>query len=249
MKIRVKNYRRFLAMTVLTAAALFLICWGIVFIIQNVIIENPVEVDETILVDTTSPRNPQSPYLLLVSPTSPIDVDYEPTDLVVADIPSDYYIYLSQETATQAQRLFEAAAADGIDLYAIKGYVDSADQAELNAEAIAQDGDIIGLENTTAGTSEHQSGLALDVSTGETNYELRQDFALTDAGKWLIENAENYGFIIRYPQGKESSTGNIYEPWHIRYVGLEDAQRITDNNLSLEEYLGISNVEDSTATD
>ena len=83
------------------------------------------------------------------------------------------------------------------------------------------------------GASEHQTGLALDVSTTGT---LEQSFAATPAGLWLAAHAHRYGFIIRYPQNKTHLTGIIYEPWHLRYVGAPHAAIMHENNLALEEY-------------
>ena len=86
------------------------------------------------------------------------------------------------------------------------------------------------------GTSEHQTGLALDVSCPSENYELEETFALTPEGKWLSTYASHYGFILRYPRGKESITGFPYEPWHIRYVGEPLAPYLSLTGLTLEEY-------------
>lgn len=89
---------------------------------------------------------------------------------------------------------------------------------------------------TVPGASEHQIGLAIDFLT--TNYtSLNEGFADTEAGKWLAENACDYGFILRYPKGKEYITGIEFEPWHYRYVGKVAAKQIMSENLTLEEYL------------
>lgn len=86
------------------------------------------------------------------------------------------------------------------------------------------------------GFSEHNCGLAMDVG-GSGDYTLEQTFANTPAYTWLIEHCADYGFILRFPAGKEDITGVIYEPWHYRYVGVEAAKYIMDNDLCLEEYL------------
>ncbi|MCL2189469.1 MAG: M15 family metallopeptidase [Defluviitaleaceae bacterium] len=85
----------------------------------------------------------------------------------------------------------------------------------------------------SAGASEHQLGLALDVSTTGS---LSQSFGTTQAGIWLAQNAHKHGFILRYPAHKTHITNIIYEPWHIRYVGFPHAQIIYENDLVLEEY-------------
>ena len=71
------------------------------------------------------------------------------------------------------------------------------------------------------------------------NVELEESFEDTDVGKWLKENSWKYGFILRFPKGKENITGVIYEPWHFRYVGKEAAKEITERGICLEEYLGV----------
>ncbi len=86
------------------------------------------------------------------------------------------------------------------------------------------------------GFSEHNCGLAMDVG-GSGDYTLEQTFANTPAYTWLMEHCADYGFILRFPEGKEDITGVIYEPWHYRYVGVEAARYIMDNDLCLEEYL------------
>ena len=80
------------------------------------------------------------------------------------------------------------------------------------------------------GYSEHQTGLAFDINS------IRDSFADTKEGLWLAKNAHIYGFILRYPKGKESITGYKYEPWHYRYVGVSVAQYIFENQITFEEY-------------
>lgn len=89
------------------------------------------------------------------------------------------------------------------------------------------------------GTSEHNLGLSADIVSStwyNTNSDLTQEFENTAHYTWLIENCAKYGFIIRYPKGKESVTGIQYEPWHYRYVGVEVAEYIMEKNLTLEEF-------------
>lgn len=86
------------------------------------------------------------------------------------------------------------------------------------------------------GTSEHQTGLAMDITSAEMGYGLDKSFEDTKEGVWLRENCAKYGFIIRYPEGKEDITGYTYEPWHIRYIGEEYAKIIMDEGITLEEF-------------
>ena len=87
-----------------------------------------------------------------------------------------------------------------------------------------------------AGTSEHQTGLAIDISCPTMNGILTDKFGETKEGKWVAENSYKYGFIVRYPKNKSNITGYGYEPWHIRYVGTELAKYLFDNNITLDEY-------------
>lgn len=87
---------------------------------------------------------------------------------------------------------------------------------------------------TVPNASEHQLGLALDI-VSDSYTKLDEGFADTDAGKWLAENSYRFGFILRYPEGKEDITGIEYEPWHFRYVGVEAATVITERGITLEE--------------
>ncbi|MDE5588933.1 MAG: M15 family metallopeptidase [Acetatifactor sp.] len=88
---------------------------------------------------------------------------------------------------------------------------------------------------TVPNASEHQLGLALDIVT-DTFTQLKEGFADTEAGKWLAANSYRYGFILRYPKGKEDITCIEYEPWHFRYVGVEAATLITEKGITLEEF-------------
>jgi D-alanyl-D-alanine carboxypeptidase len=90
-----------------------------------------------------------------------------------------------------------------------------------------------------AGYSEHQTGLAFDIGGADPDFRLKQALGTMKEGIWMAENAPSYGFILRYPKGRENMTGYMYEPWHFRYVGTEAALRITASGLSLDEYLGV----------
>ena len=96
---------------------------------------------------------------------------------------------------------------------------------------------------TVPNTSEHQLGLALDIYTS-SYMSLDFGFGETKAGIWLQENCSKYGFILRYPKGKDSITGYIYEAWHYRYVGADLAEKLYNNGnwITIEEYFGIDSV-------
>lgn len=131
------------------------------------------------------------------------------------------------------QKLQQAAAEKGYAMELISGYRSYEYQKELYANYVKRDGQAAADRySAKPGTSEHQSGLAFDVGA------IDEAFQDTKSGKWLAKHCATYGFILRYPKGKEAITGYMYEPWHIRYVGEEPAKAIMEQHLTLEEYLG-----------
>ena len=155
-----------------------------------------------------------------------------------------------KELATVAADAFinmkNAAAAEGVDLMLCSGYRSVEYQQSLfdaekqkwldkgNSEEEAYNqAKTVGA---VPGYSEHNSGLAADIVTPK-HQNLDEAFGKTDAAKWLFEHAPEYGFILRYPENKQAITGIIYEPWHYRYVGVENAKAIIASGLCLEEYL------------
>ena len=118
-------------------------------------------------------------------------------------------------------------------------YIVSAYRSYYSQESIFQGWcDIYGFEEAStissqAGHSEHQTGLTMDLDS------LEEWFGDTEEGIWLAENCWRYGFIIRYPKGKESITGYAYEPWHVRYLGKSTAKLVYDSGLTLEEFLNV----------
>lgn len=129
----------------------------------------------------------------------------------------------------------DAIACFGKD-YIQKHYYDKGVEA-LNAADARQ---VVLSYSAYPGTSEHQTGLCVDFITSTMDGNLTTDFALTPAFAWLRQNAYRFGFILRYPEGKEGVTGYTYEPWHYRFVGREAATDIYFNGITLEEYLANS---------
>lgn len=142
---------------------------------------------------------------------------------------------LTQECSDAFNSMAAAAAAEGINLYVLSGFRSYETQDGLYTKYCNSDGkDAADRYSARPGHSEHQTGLAIDVNS------VSHTFADTAEGVWLAEHCTDYGFILRYPDGKESKTGYMYEPWHIRYIGSVDiAKKITVSGLCLEEYLGI----------
>ncbi|MFI3284670.1 MAG: M15 family metallopeptidase [Erysipelotrichaceae bacterium] len=129
------------------------------------------------------------------------------------------------------------AAALGLDLYISSAFRSYEYQGELYNNYCNRDGqEAADTYSARPGHSEHQTGLAFDLNT------ITSAFANTDEGIWVAEHAHEYGFIIRYPEGKSDITGYMYEPWHLRYLGIEIATDVYNSGLCLEEYLGITSV-------
>ena len=141
--------------------------------------------------------------------------------------------------------MLKAARADGVNLIVCSPYRDIDRQTMLFGNKVDRymgGGmsymDAYNLASqavTVPGSSEHQIGLAVDIITDGYS-SLDEGFGDTAAGKWLADNSAKYGFILRYPSGKEEITSIEYEPWHFRYVGVDAAGVITDNGLCLEEF-------------
>ena len=132
------------------------------------------------------------------------------------------------------RRLSQEAEGMGLKIVCSSGYRSYSDQERIYNNYVAVNGsEITDTFSARPGHSEHQTGLAIDVNS------ISDAFDGTPECEWLAKNAHRFGFIIRYPKGKESITGFRYEPWHIRYVGTDAATAIYNSGLCLEEYLGI----------
>lgn len=183
-------------------------------------------------------------YLILVNKDKDnhLSQTYKPDDLKhVKYFASDRLEegrYLREEASQQFQKLVEDAAKENIDIVVTTAYRSYSFQSTLFNNYVAQKGEAEANKTSARpGESEHQTGLAADLSTKEINYRNSSDFGNTAAGKWIAKNCYKYGFIIRYPEGMEGITGYTYEPWHIRYVGKTAAEEIYDEDITLEEYL------------
>jgi len=182
-------------------------------------------------------------FLILVNKEHSVASDYKPDDLA----PINYYVedrsascrFMRSEAADQFHKLVEAAKADGLEILMTTAYRSYDFQTILWNNSVASKGSEEEANKTSArpGESEHQTGLAVDISTAEVGYSLTNSFGDTEAGKWVAANAHKYGFILRYLENKTDITGYVYEPWHIRYVGTTAAQDIYEQGITLEEYL------------
>ncbi len=188
-----------------------------------------------------------SDELTLVNKEHPLPPEYVPSDLVVPNVPFSFAEdhpkkQMRQEAAEALENLFAAAAKDGIHLVAVSGFRSYERQEAIFQRNASQMGEAeANRVSARPGESEHQTGLAMDVSAASVDYRLTEEFGSTEEGRWLQNNAARFGFIIRYPKEKEHVTGYQYEPWHLRYVGSSAAQTIANKALTLEEFLSQGN--------
>lgn len=158
-----------------------------------------------------------------------------------ADLKGGYT--LDARAAEWYNKMYDAAANEGVDLTVCSGYRSVTRQRELYEARVQRCINEDGLSYDDAkkaaaewvlppGTSEHNLGLCADIGW------VTEDFENSSAFRWLCENAEDYGFILRYPEDKEDITEVNYEPWHWRYVGIEDAKKMNELGVCLEEYVG-----------
>ena len=187
--------------------------------------------------------------LVLVNPDHPLPAYLEPEGLTYLSgfMNAGGNVRLRPDAAAALKEMIAGLKAAGItDIYANSGYRNYVLQGDLYSAKVASYRRQ-GLDEEAAraaagrwvlppGTSEHQSGLAVDLSTSATGYDLVENFANTAAGRWLAENCVKYGFIIRYKAEKESLTGVASEPWHFRYIGADHAFYMRQHDLCLEEY-------------
>ena len=157
-------------------------------------------------------------------------------------LPQDYRApeELEKDAIDAAKRMMKSAEEDGVVIKIRSGYRSYSIQSTLYNNYVRRDGkEAADKYSAVPGYSEHQTGLAFDFTTSDTITSIGDWFTDTIQAKWLYENAYKYGFIIRYPEGKEDITGYQYESWHYRYIGEEHSRHFAMNNLTLEEYLGL----------
>ncbi|MDD2295374.1 MAG: M15 family metallopeptidase [Eubacteriales bacterium] len=216
-------------------------------------VEKVMQKDPVILRSDWDPGTPREPapeiatvtddWLILVNKTHPLSKEYAPSDMVriqycVGDH-AESMRYMRPEAAEHFHQMAEAAVQIGYEIGIRTAYRSYAQQYNIFYSYVARDGEEAANKySARPGQSEHQTGLSADVTSPSVNYEMTTDYGQAPEGIWLAENAHRFGFIIRYPLGKEAITGYQYEPWHVRYVGAEAAAEIYERGITLEEYLG-----------
>lgn len=188
-------------------------------------------------IEETEPIAPIEPTVYEEEGVNYIDIDGTKVLIVNKSyaLPADFGGE-DAEANEAIERMFQAAAKDGISLFTVSGYRSYDSQASIHQGWIDTYGEEYAKKiSAEPGHSEHQTGLAFDINSLSTS------FCETDEYRWLIENCAEYGFIERYLEDKVWATGYNYEPWHYRYIGdAVLAQKIMDSGLSLEEYVGIT---------
>jgi LAS superfamily LD-carboxypeptidase LdcB len=179
------------------------------------------------------------------------DVDLNSWELKLVNGQNSIGDYAPELTATENGQYFDsravgaledfiaAARAEDLTVYLSSAYRDFATQKYLYENKVAEYGENIAKTIVAPpGTSEHQLGLAADITDKYYQYK-NESLADTPLFKWMYAHCAEYGFILRYPKDKTDITGVMYEPWHFRYVGVEAATYIMENNLCLEEFLDL----------
>lgn len=145
-------------------------------------------------------------------------------------------MFLRKDIVKSLEKLFKKAKKEKNVLYGVSGYRSYKRQSEIFKNNLKKDGFLANKYSARPGQSEHQTGLAIDITCEEVNFMLSDEFQNTKEYEWLADNVHKYGFIIRYLKGKEDITGYAFEPWHLRYVGEELAEKLYLTGWSLEEY-------------
>lgn len=210
----------------------------------------------TIDVDTTpKPEEPSlkdDEYLILANKTHGLDKDYWPEDLVTIDrcvsgVGNADTHKMRTVAADALNLMLDAASAEGYDIRLRTGFRSYDYQASLYNSYVERNGKASAdTYSARPGFSEHQTGLACDLGCKSQDYALSYNFGYTEEGTWVSEHAHEFGFIIRYSDGVTDAngirqpgkiTGYVFEPWHVRYVGVDHATNIYERGITLEEYL------------
>jgi D-alanyl-D-alanine carboxypeptidase len=170
---------------------------------------------------------------------------YNPSDLLAPNVAlrlpaTDPEMQIRATLAAPLQQMFKEADAEGLQLMLSSGYRSyQLQNIVYKANVGTQGQQTADSSSAKPGHSEHQTGLAVDIEPTSRECEVELCFADTPEGIWLAKNSYKYGFIIRYQKDQEKKTGYEYEPWHIRYVGIELAEQLHKSNQTLEQFFGL----------
>lgn len=231
MRLHIKNQKRFVFMVVACCVALGLVIWAIAAMVSAASARSAQKKEAA--AQQSQAEQADKALLTVVNKDHPLAASYEPEDLTALSAKSADGVRLRAQAAHEMDKMLAAMDKAGVPVTVLDGYRSYDDQKSLYDSSDADS-----PEHIPAGQSEHQTGLAVDVSSPEIDDALSADFASTEAGKWLAAHASEYGFITRYPKNKTDITGEPYMPWHLRYVGKENAQRMATQGRTLEEETG-----------
>lgn len=192
-------------------------------------------------------NDPTSPWVV-VNKGRILPSDYVPADLVTPSVPLRLIAGASEmkvraSAASAMEKMFAAATQQNIRLMLASGYRSYNEQNVIYSGYVRTQGQVqADAQSAKPGHSEHQSGWAADIEPASRLCEVSQCFGATPEGKWLVANAHSFGFIIRYQLDQENLSGYEYEPWHIRYVGVELADQIVKSGDTLEQFFGLGAV-------
>jgi D-alanyl-D-alanine carboxypeptidase len=189
--------------------------------------------------------NDPSSIWAVVNKGRALPASYIPPDLLAPNVPlrlpaTDPEMQIRSVAASHLQQMFNDAYRQDIHLMLSSGYRSYVLQKSVYGSYVSTQGQqSADSSSAKPGHSEHQTGLAIDVEPTDRTCEVELCFADTAEGKWLAKNAYKYGFIVRYQKGQENLSGYEYEPWHVRYVGIELAVQITQTRQTLEQFFGL----------
>lgn len=200
--------------------------------------EEPYEQEETYSSNLSSSKSESK----ISEPKNKTIIKSEPTfinGILIANktypLPADYNPGMDSDASNAFLKMQSDAKKEGLNLRLSSGFRSYKEQSEIYKSFVKNYGQTSAdTFSARPGHSEHQTGLAIDLNS------IDDSFAETPECTWVHENCYKYGFILRYPKGKEKITGYKYEPWHIRYLGVEMATEVYESNLCLEEFLDIT---------
>ena len=202
--------------------------------IEDIVTRVNLNLDKEVYTDTIPSTSLNTNYLF-VNKFNYLDSNYIPNNLELLD--NSYAksgIYLVKEAKDELEKMIMKAREDGMNIRVISAYRSYSYQENLYNNYVKSDGvKMADTYSARAGYSEHQTGLVVDVTRAYDDF---NNFENTNEYNWMLENAHNYGFILRYPKNKENITTYSFEAWHYRYVGIELAKKIKASNLTFDEY-------------
>lgn len=180
--------------------------------------------------------------LIIVNKLHAVTPDFVPTDLVAVDgsLSTNQGLYFKRDAYDAYLKMLKDANAQGINFLICSTYRSYSLQESIYFSHVnAYGAEYTNTVSAFPGRSEHHTGWAVDVTSPSMGYDLLESFINYPEGQWINAHCHEYGFIIRYPKDKTHITGYAYEPWHLRYVGVDVATEIMSKGLTLEEYLGV----------